>query len=58
MSSKKGTTTAKAEMFKAKSHSQGHGQNSKNVVTGGRATAHPTSNGRTAPIKGQNRGGV
>lgn len=33
-----------------------HGQNSKNVVTGGKPA--PAPSGPTAPIKGMNKGGV
>lgn len=55
---KKGTTGARAEQFKSQAAGARHGPNHKNVVHGGRSTGKPTSGGRTAPLRGPDRGGV
>lgn len=55
---KQGTTAATAKSFKAKAGSAHHGPGNKNVVNGAKRAPKPTSGGRTAPLKGPDRGGV
>lgn len=57
--SKSGTTASTAAKSKTASTSGvRHGQNVKNLSSGASPRPKPTSGGRTAPIKGPNRGGV
>ena len=56
---KSGTTMATGHAMKAASKSGvRHGPSQKNVSHGASRAAKPTSGGKTAPIKGSDRGGV
>lgn len=55
---KKGTTAGTAASFKAKSTTSHHGPAVKNLQPNAHRVGKPSSGGRTAPLKGSDRGGV
>ncbi|QYW02113.1 hypothetical protein CPT_Sonora_010 [Stenotrophomonas phage Sonora] len=55
---KKGTTAGTAAAYRAQVSSARHGPGNKNLVPNARSPGKPTSRGRTAPLKGPDRGGV